>query len=266
MFCPTNIEHQSALYPCNNPLRENICCEKANILAISDTNSLHQKNRRIIKIIHKLDYSQTITLPIQFTVSPPLFVIQQQIFFQNHSNCPINPNLGIFIPNKQQAMYIDTSYSTDIQNAVICVESHANIDLFSNNRHNTPNRTQESTMTPDTACIHIKNLRLRTYIGFNDVEKQNKQDVVINAWLRYQAVEASLTDDIANAVNYRSICKQMIDKVESNRFLLLEKMAADLLEICMENTHVLHATVEIDKPHALRFADSVSLTLTASRP
>ena len=120
-------------------------------------------------------------------------------------------------------------------------------------------------MKPDTAEIHIKNLRLRTFIGFNEAEKANKQDVVINAWLSYSATEASMTDDIDNAVNYRSVCKAMINKVETSKFLLLEKMAADLLAICMSNQQVIQAKIEVDKPHALRFADSVSITLTATR-
>lgn len=120
-------------------------------------------------------------------------------------------------------------------------------------------------MIKPNAQIHINNLRLRTYIGFNDSEKENKQDVVINAWMQYQASDAYHTDDVNNAVNYRTICKQMISHTENNRFFLLEKLTADLLEICMQADHVTFAKVEVAKPHALRFADSVSLTLSASR-
>ncbi|WP_421851082.1 dihydroneopterin triphosphate 2'-epimerase [Marinomonas sp.] len=120
-------------------------------------------------------------------------------------------------------------------------------------------------MIKPEAQIHIKNLRLRTYIGFNESEKQNKQDVVINAWVHYPASQAYDTDDVENAVNYRTICKEMIAHTENNRFLLLEKLTADLLELCMTSNHVTFAKVEVAKPHALRFADSVSLTLSATR-
>ena len=47
----------------------------------------------------------------------------------------------------------------------------------------------------------------------------------------------------------------------SNEILLLEKLVADVLEICSEHPDVVTAKVTVDKPHALRFADSVSLTL-----
>ena len=120
-------------------------------------------------------------------------------------------------------------------------------------------------MIKPEAQIHIENLRLRTYIGFNESEKQNKQDVVINAWIHYPASQAYDTDNVDNAVNYRTICKEMIAHTENNRFLLLEKLTADLLELCMTPSHVTYAKVEVAKPHALRFADSVSLTLSATR-
>lgn len=115
------------------------------------------------------------------------------------------------------------------------------------------------------AQIHIQNLRLRTYIGFNEAEKNNKQDVVINAWIKYPADHAYDTDNVEHAVNYRTICKAMISHTENNRFLLLEKLTAELLNLCMEQACVTYAKVEVAKPHALRFADSVSLTLSATR-
>lgn len=115
------------------------------------------------------------------------------------------------------------------------------------------------------AQIHIKNLRLRTYIGFNESEKNNKQDVVINAWIQYPANHAYDTDNVEHAVNYRTICKAMIAHTENNRFLLLEKLTAELLDLCMQQECITFAKVEVAKPHALRFADSVSLTLSATR-
>ena len=48
-------------------------------------------------------------------------------------------------------------------------------------------------------------------------------------------------------------------------FHLLEKLTADLLNIATESERVSFAEIKVDKPHALRFADSVSVTLSASR-
>jgi D-erythro-7,8-dihydroneopterin triphosphate epimerase len=117
----------------------------------------------------------------------------------------------------------------------------------------------------ELATIRIKNLRLRTHIGIKEDEIQNKQDVIINVVLRYPAENAVESNVIDSAVNYRTICKEIISLVEGNKFALLERMTGEVLSLVMRNPHVKFASVEIDKPHALRFADSVSLTLEESR-
>ncbi len=115
------------------------------------------------------------------------------------------------------------------------------------------------------ARINITNLRLRTYIGFNPDERTKQQDVVVNAEIRYRADPAFASDDEKDALNYKIITKRMISHIEQGRFNLLEKLAADLLAIATESEQVSFAEVRVDKPHALRFADSVSVTLSACR-
>ena len=115
------------------------------------------------------------------------------------------------------------------------------------------------------ARINITNLRLRTYIGFNPEEKSKQQDVVVNAEIRYRADAAYRSDDESDALNYKVITKRMIRHIENGRFHLLEKLTADLVSIAAESELVTFAEVRVDKPHALRFADSVSVTLSASR-
>ncbi|MFK5985302.1 MAG: dihydroneopterin triphosphate 2'-epimerase [Pseudomonadota bacterium] len=115
-------------------------------------------------------------------------------------------------------------------------------------------------MNPIT--IHIKNLRLRTYIGFNQEELEKKQDVIINIDLNYNATTAMLSDQVSDACNYKILTKKIIKQVESNRFNLLEKMAAEIMKIIQLDSSILYAEVKIDKPHALRFADSVSVSYT----
>ncbi|WP_084286604.1 dihydroneopterin triphosphate 2'-epimerase [Halomonas halodenitrificans] len=117
----------------------------------------------------------------------------------------------------------------------------------------------------DLATIRIKNLRLRTHIGIKEEEIRNRQDVVINAVIRYRADKAVAFNHIEQALNYRTITKQVIAHIEENRFLLLERMTREVLDLIMGHEQVLTAQVEIDKPHALRFADSVSITLSETR-
>jgi len=115
--------------------------------------------------------------------------------------------------------------------------------------------------TPSSATINIRNLRLRTFIGFNPDETTKKQDVVINIEIRYAINSAVLQDRIEDALDYKVITKKVIRHVEEGRFLLLEKLVSDVLALCRDHPSIQFSRVTIDKPHALRFADSVSLTL-----
>ncbi len=116
-------------------------------------------------------------------------------------------------------------------------------------------------MNTQFATINIQNLRLRTYIGFNTEEMEKQQDVVINIQIRYEITDEVLQDKVEGALNYKTVTKKVITHVEQGQFLLLEKLVADILAISREHPAVRHAEVTVDKPHALRFADSVSLTL-----
>lgn len=111
------------------------------------------------------------------------------------------------------------------------------------------------------AIINVTNLRLRTFIGFNPDEREKKQDVVINLEIHYPADDACKTDEVDQALNYKVITKKVISLVEQGHFLLLEKLVAEILAVCHTHPSVNYAKARVDKPHALRFADSVSLTL-----
>ena len=116
-------------------------------------------------------------------------------------------------------------------------------------------------MSFSNAIINIKNLRLRTFIGFNPEEREKQQDVVINIEIHYKADEAAFRDEVSDALNYKDVTKKVIHHVEEGQFLLLERLVSEVLGISADHPSVTYARATVDKPHALRFADSVSLTL-----
>ena len=120
-------------------------------------------------------------------------------------------------------------------------------------------------LEPGMARIRVKDLRLRTYIGIKEEEILNRQDVLINLTILYPAVDAVRDNDIDHALNYRTITKAIIAHVEGNRFALLERLTQEILDLVMSHESVRYAEVEVDKPHALRFAESVSITLAGHR-
>ena len=113
--------------------------------------------------------------------------------------------------------------------------------------------------------IKIENLKLRTIVGIYDWEKEKKQDVIINIEMEFDGTRAIESDNIEDTVDYKAITKEIIDMVEENDFNLIERIAGDAIKIVMENEKVDRASVRVDKPGALRFTDTVSVTETQSR-
>ncbi len=114
--------------------------------------------------------------------------------------------------------------------------------------------------------IKIKNLHLRTIIGIHEWERKNKQDVVINITIWFDGKKAVQSDRVEETVDYKSITKKVIAAVEGSRFHLLEKLAHQILKILIQDRRVTAANVEVDKPHALRFAESVAVEVNWERP
>lgn len=116
-----------------------------------------------------------------------------------------------------------------------------------------------------TDRIIIKDLFLRTIIGINDDERSNRQDVLINLELETDTRAAGKSDRIEDAVNYKTITKQVIDLIEGSRYFLVEKMAEEIAQLCLADRRVNRVKVTIEKPAALRFARSVGVSIERSR-
>lgn len=114
------------------------------------------------------------------------------------------------------------------------------------------------------ATIKIKNLRLRTIVGINDDERVNQQDVIINVTIDFDDTKAVETDHISDTIDYKTLSKKIISHVEESSCFLLETLTARISDICSADPRVMSATVEVDKPHSVRFADSVSITKTVT--
>jgi len=109
--------------------------------------------------------------------------------------------------------------------------------------------------------ILIRDLLVRGIVGINPEERRAKQDVVINLELTVDTRAAAKSDDIAQAVNYRSVCKRVIEHVEGSTPLLVERLASDIARLVLAEFGVQRVRVRVEKPGALRFARSVGVEI-----
>lgn len=112
-----------------------------------------------------------------------------------------------------------------------------------------------------TDQIQIHDLLLRCIIGINPEERTQKQDVIVNLALFVDMHAAGQSDDIADAVNYKTLTKRIIDHVEQSQYLLVERLAHAIAQIAIVEFGVQRAVVSVEKPGALRFARSVGVVI-----
>jgi len=113
--------------------------------------------------------------------------------------------------------------------------------------------------------IHIKDLLLRGIVGINKEEREKRQDILLNITLFADTSAAGRSDDIRDAVNYRTLTKRVIRMVEASSFFLVERLAAEIAALCLADPRVEVARVRVEKPGALRFARSVGVEIERTR-
>ncbi len=114
--------------------------------------------------------------------------------------------------------------------------------------------------------VLINNLLVRGILGINDDEREKPQDILINIVIYTDLNRAGVTDDIADTVNYRTIAKKVQKHAETAARFTVEALATDLANLCLEEPGVQRVRVRVEKPHAVRFAQSVGAEIERSRP
>lgn len=112
--------------------------------------------------------------------------------------------------------------------------------------------------------IIIRDLLVRTIIGINDWERENRQDVLINLELAFDTRAAAKSDDVDKTLNYRTLTKRILALAEESSFLLVEKLADEIASIAVTEFGAENVRVRVEKPGALRFARSVGVEIERS--
>jgi FolB domain-containing protein len=113
--------------------------------------------------------------------------------------------------------------------------------------------------------VIIKNLLARGIIGINDWERKRAQNILINIIMLTNTRRAAETDDIDDCINYSTMSKKILAHAESANRLTVEALANDLARICLQEDSVQTVIIRVEKPGAVRFAESVGVEIERSR-
>ncbi len=113
--------------------------------------------------------------------------------------------------------------------------------------------------------VEIRDLLLRAIIGINPEERVLRQDVLINLTMFFDVRRAGASDDIADALNYKTASKRVIELVEQSQFFLVERLATEIARLILTEFPATRVVVRVEKPGALRFARSVGVQIERVR-
>ena len=113
--------------------------------------------------------------------------------------------------------------------------------------------------------VIIKNLLARGIIGVNDWERKRAQNILINITLFTDTRRAAESDNLEDFVNYSTMSKKLLAHAETVNRLTVEALANDLARLCLDEKGVQKVIVRVEKPGAVRFAESVVVEIERSR-
>jgi dihydroneopterin aldolase/D-erythro-7,8-dihydroneopterin triphosphate epimerase len=116
-----------------------------------------------------------------------------------------------------------------------------------------------------TDYMFIRDLMIRCIIGTRPVERRRRQTVILNIAMACDLARAGRTDNLADTVNYKDLYDRIRALARDSRFLLIERLAAAVADVCLSDRRVKSATVTVDKPRALPGAASAAVSITRRR-
>jgi len=113
--------------------------------------------------------------------------------------------------------------------------------------------------------VCIKNLRLSAILGVYDEERHAEREIIVNVRVEYDPSVAIRTDALEDALDYKQIRNRIVSVVSGTRFRLIETLANGIVEELVKDPRILKLRLEVDKPKALRLAESVSVVVRWKR-
>jgi dihydroneopterin aldolase len=122
-------------------------------------------------------------------------------------------------------------------------------------------------MTPTQSGdrIFLRGLTAQCIIGFIDWERRVKQTVVVDLELPVDCRLASVTDDVADTVDYKRVAKRVLAYIEASEFKLVETLAHRLALLLLEEFALEWVRIVLNKPGAIRNSRDVGVVIERSR-
>ncbi len=109
--------------------------------------------------------------------------------------------------------------------------------------------------------VFIHDLQIETVIGIYDWERKIRQTVSLDIEMATDVAQAAASDDIDDALSYKSVAKRLIEFVERSEYELVETLAEQICRIIREEFGVPWVRLTLHKPGAVRGSKSVGVVI-----
>lgn len=110
--------------------------------------------------------------------------------------------------------------------------------------------------------VFIRNLKADAIIGIYDFERTTKQPIIITLEMSWDNKKPSTTENILDALDYEKVSKSVKHLIENSSFQLVETLAETIAKHILTVYKTECVTLELNKPDAISFADSVGIVIT----
>ena len=114
--------------------------------------------------------------------------------------------------------------------------------------------------------IALRGLRVRGFHGVLAGEKRDGQDFLVDAELTVDVRPAAASDDLALTVDYGTLAERLAAVVAGDPFDLIETLASQLADVCLEDPRVISVRLTVHKPSAPIALPFDDVAVTVVRP
>ncbi|CCW30698.1 Dihydroneopterin aldolase [Xenorhabdus nematophila F1] len=109
--------------------------------------------------------------------------------------------------------------------------------------------------------VFIEELTVVTTIGVYDWEQTIKQKLVFDIEMGWDNKCASASDNVEHCLDYARVSEAVIERVENQRFALVERVAEEVANILLNQFHSPWVKIKVSKPGAVAQAKSVGVVI-----
>ncbi len=113
--------------------------------------------------------------------------------------------------------------------------------------------------------VFVQGLKIDTVVGVYDWEQAIRQSLIIDAKISCDISQAAATDDVAHAVNYKTVCEDIERICHEMKAKLLESLAESICRYILDHYPCHSITLTIHKPNAIKQANSVGVSITRNK-